>query len=262
MTAGDRYALVTGASSGIGAVYADRLAARGKNLVLAARRRDRLEALADRLAATHGVKVECVETDLSDAVALGELQALLREREDVDFLVNNAGLWTPGPSASVDAAAVEQIVKVNILALTMLSLAVTPRFRRKKEGTIVNIGSLISFKSSPTAAVYCASKAYVLNFTCSLQAEFAGSAVKVQLVVPGFVRTEIFGDRALSLSDNVFSSAEDIVDCALQGLDRGELVCLPTLEDPELWTEFEAARKAITDATQTGQTASRYQSMA
>lgn len=251
-------ALITGASSGIGAVYADRLAARGKDLVLVARRRDRLDSMAAELGKKHGVAVEGVEADLGEAADLARVQGLLRDRSDIDFLVNSAGLWAPGVSVSADPAAVEQLVKVNVLALTLMSLSVTPRFKQADHGTIVNIGSLIAFKSSPTAASYCSSKAYALNFSRSLQAEFANTGVKVQLVIPGFVHTEFFGGKTPSLPEHLFSSAENIVDSAMQGLDANELVCIPTLHDVSLFAKFEEARQAITDATQTGEPAPRY----
>lgn len=251
-------ALVTGASSGIGAVYADRLAARGKDLILVARRRDRLENMAASLGQKYGTQVESVEADLGEPSGLARVQTLLREREEIDFLVNNAGLWAPGVSVSANPGAVEQLVKVNILALTALSLAVAPRFKQHDRGTIVNLGSLIAFKSSPTAAAYCASKAFTLNFTRSMQVEFANTGVKIQLVIPGFVHTEFFGGTVPNLPEHLFSTAEAIVDCAVYGLDHGELVCIPTLGDLNLWTKFEEARQAITNATQTGQPASRY----
>jgi short-subunit dehydrogenase len=251
-------AVVTGASSGIGAVYAERLAARGKDLVLVARRRDRLENIAASLSRTYGTKVKSVEADLGDSSGLARVATLLREREEIDFLVNNAGLWAPGVSVSADPNAVEQLVKVNILALTSLSLAVVPRFKKNDRGTIVNIGSLIAFKSSPTAAAYCASKAFTLNFTRSMQVEFADTGVKIQLVIPGFVHTEFFGGSVPSLPEHLFSTAEAVVDCALHGLDNGELVCIPTLADLSLWTKFEEARQGITNATQTGRPAPRY----
>eukprot|EP01030_Chromulinospumella_sphaerica_P011307 gene11307-11110_t len=162
-------ALVTGASSGIGAVYADRLAARGHDLILVARRRDRLEVLAARLREEHGRQVEVHPADLGQPEDLARIEALVRERDDIGVLVNNAGLGAGAPSVSADADAVEALVRINVLALTRLCLAATPRFAARDDGLIINLGSVIAVIPSATAAAYSGSKAYVLNFSRSLQ---------------------------------------------------------------------------------------------
>ena len=251
-------ALVTGASSGIGAVYADRLAARGKDLILVARRRDRLRELAVSLRQKFDRNVEIIEADLANASDLASVEAIVRNRSEIDTLVNNAGLGAMGASVSADRKAVEQLVKVNVLALTTLSLAATPLFIERNQGTIINLGSLIAFKSSPLAAAYCGSKAYVLNFTRSLQAECAGTDVKVQLVMPGPVHTEFFGDAKSPLPEHLFMSAETLVDCAMSALSDGEWVCMPALHDLEAWRSYEEACRRVTDATQTAEPAARY----
>ena len=252
-------ALVTGASSGIGAAYADRLAARGFDLILVARRADRLEALAERLRQTHGRTVEIEPADLGEAADLARIEALVRTRDDVEILVNNAGVGALGPSASPDVAAVDALVRVNVLALTRLSLAASPRFAKADRGTIINIGSVIGVIPSPGGAAYSGSKAYVLNFSRSLQMEFAKSSVKVQAVMPGPVRTEFFGDRPAPFAEHQFMTAETLVDAALAGLDHGELVCFPTLHEPQEWAAFEDARRSLAKAvTTTGEPAARY----
>jgi short-subunit dehydrogenase len=258
MADGNGVALVTGASSGIGAVYAERLAARGKDLILVARRRDRLEELAASLRQKFDRKVELVEADLADPAGLAAVEAILRSRSEVDTLVNNAGLGATGASVTADPKAVEHLVMVNVLALTMLSLAAAPLFIERDRGTIINLGSLIAFKASAFAAAYCASKAYVLNFTRSLQAECAGTNVKVQLVIPGPVHTEFFGGKKSPLPDHLFMSAETLVECAIRGLDDGELICIPVLHDHAVLKNYLDACQGMTDATQTAEPAARY----
>ena len=252
-------ALITGASSGIGAAYADRLAGRGFDLILVARRRDRLDSLAERLRKAHGRKVEVFPADLGDPGDLSRVESLIRTRDDIDILVNNAGLGALGPSASIDAKAIDTLVKVNVLALTHLSLAAVPGFAKRNRGTIINLGSIIAIIPSPSGAGYSASKAYVLNFSRSLQLEFAKSNVKVQVVMPGPVRSEFFGDQKPPFPDQLFMSAETLVDTALSALDQGELVCFPTLHDEAAWTTFDSARGALAKAvTQDGKPAERY----
>ncbi|MGA0603830.1 SDR family NAD(P)-dependent oxidoreductase [Caulobacter sp. KR2-114] len=241
-------ALITGASSGIGAVYADRLAARGYDLILVARRRDRLEALAARLRQDYGRVVEVEPADLRDPEDLARIEALVRSREDIGVLVNNAGLGAGAPSVSADPEAVETLVKINVLALTLLCLAATPRFAARDDGLIINIASIIAVIPSATAAAYSGSKAYVLNFSRSLQSEFAKTNVKVQVVLPGPVRTEFFGDRPPPFPDHLFMSPETLVDVAFRALDQGEMVCWPTLHDPQAWTSFDEARRALSKA--------------
>jgi hypothetical protein len=242
------FALITGASSGIGAAYAERLAARGHDLILVARRRDRLEALAARLRKDHGRVVEVHPADLGDPDDLARIESLLRSREEIDVLVNNAGVGAIGPSVTADPDAVETLVRINVLALTLLCLAATPRFSARDHGTIINIGSVIGVIPWPAAAAYSGSKAYVLNFTRSLQLEFSKTKVRVQAVMPGPVRTEFFGDRPPPFPDELFMSAKTLVDIALRALDQGETVCWPTLHDLQAWTAFDDARRTLSKA--------------
>ena len=252
-------ALITGASSGIGAAYADRLAGRGFDLILVARRQERLDGLAERLRKTHGRNIEVFPADLGNAGDLARVEALIRTRQDIEILVNNAGLGALGPSASVDAKAVDTLVKVNVLALTHLSLAAVPGFAQRNRGTIINLGSIIAIIPSPGGASYSASKAYVLNFSRSMQLEFAKTNLKVQVVMPGPVRSEFFGEQKPPFPDQLFMSAETLVDSALSALDQGELVCFPTLHDEAVWAAFDGARGALAKAiTQDGKPAERY----
>jgi hypothetical protein len=257
-----RFAVVTGASSGIGVAYAERMAERGYDLILVARRRDRLEDVAKRIKIKTNRAVEIATADISDANDLLRIEALLTEREDIDVLINNAGLGALGPTSKVAADALENLIRINILALTRLTHAVLPGFLRRNTGTIINIASMIAVMPTPSGAGYSGSKAYVLNFTRSLQMELAKTNVIVQAVLPGPVRTEFFeasGLTAAPFPNELFMSAEQLVDTALQALAQGELVCFPSLENASLWTDFEDARIALSRALmKSGSPATRY----
>lgn len=262
MSDNQRFAMITGASSGIGVVYAQRLAKRGLNLILVARRRDRLEEIAARIRSESGRLVEIVVADLADAKDLARVEALLSTRADIDVLVNNAGLGSLGPMAKVSADALDNLIKINVIALTRLSHAVLPGFVSRNLGTIVNIASMIAVMPAPAAAAYSGSKAYVLNFARSLQMELVKTKVVVQAVLPGPVRTEFFeasGFKTAPFPDESFMSAEQLVDCALTALDRGELVCFPALEDLSKWTAFEESRVKLSQSLmKSGPPATRY----
>lgn len=253
-------AVVTGASSGIGAAYADRLAARGHALLLVARRQDRLDALAVQLSSTHGVSVQTLVADLGLPSDLGALEKRL-STEHVAMLVNNAGAGGLGPTAKSTADKMEQLIRLNIVALTRLSQAALIGFRARDAGTLVNLGSIMAFAPSPGGAVYSGSKAYVLNFTESLQLEHAGSAIRIQVVLPGPIRTEFFTSQGMSdkiFPDESYITAEQLVDAALAGLDAGELVTHPTLTQLEIWSEIQSTRKRYLTDTTAGRVSARY----
>ena len=254
-------AVVTGASAGIGAVYADRLAARGYDLVLVARRGDRLDALATRLRAEHGVTVENVVANLANKADLDRVAAAIAADDRITMLVNNAGTAKLTTLANTTAADEAAMIDLNVTALTRLSLAILPAFVRRDHGTIVNIASVLSLHTLPISAVYSATKGYVLNFTRGLQTEVAGKNITVQLVMPAATRTDIWelgGIPLSALNPDHLMSPENLVDAALAGLDEGETLSLPSLEDASLWTEFDTARQTLFAATQRGTPASRY----
>ena len=177
------------------------------------------------------------------------------------MLVNNAGIAKMG--AVVDASAADQqaMIALNVTALTRLSLAVLPKFLQRRQGTIINIGSVLSFHTLPISGIYSGTKGYVMNFTRGLQQEVAGGNVLVQLVLPATTRTEIWDLGGVSLSDRdprTIMSAEDLVDAALAGFDRGEEITLPSVEDATLWDSFDAARQELFAASRNGKPASRY----
>lgn len=252
-------ALVTGASSGIGAAYADRLAARGHDLVIVARRRNRLERLADTIHGQHGRNVEIVTADLANAADLGRVEALVHGTPNLTVIANIAGLGALGPAMTIDPMAIDGMLKVNILALTRLSLAAARHFASAKRGTIINIGSIVAMMPVPGAGGYSGSKSYVLNFSRSLQAELDGYGVTVQVVMPGPVRSEFFSDKPAPFPDALFMSAETLVDAALVALDQGETITFPNLPDMAVWRQFETARETLVKGvTQSGQVAERY----
>lgn len=252
--------VITGASSGIGAAFAERLAAAGDDLLLVARRADRLEELAGKLKAAHGVQVETMVADLEDAGDLARLEARL-EAGGFATLINNAGAGGLGPTATAGADAQEKLIRLNIVALTRLSLAALTGFRKSGAGTLVNIGSVMAFAPSAGGAAYAGSKAYVLNFTRSLQMEYADSAIRIQLVMPGPIRTEFFSSQGMSDSvfpDSAFITADQLAGAALAGLAAGEKVATPTLVSPEIWDEMEKLRGRFLGDVVGGKVAERY----
>lgn len=254
-------ALITGASSGIGAIYADRLAARGYDLLLVARRGDRLQALADDLQHRHGVKISTLVADLSKAEGIEQVETVLRDDTTISLLVNNAGAANLAPILSSGADQHEAINTLNTTALMRLTLAALPRFVENNQGTIINIASVVAFHARAGSAVYSATKAWVLNFTRGLQEEFAGSNLRIQAVLPAATATEIWGHSGITLDalpEGSVMTSEDLVDAALAGLDRGELVTIPPVEDLQLWDNWEAARLALFSASRNGKPASRY----
>lgn len=255
-------ALVTGASAGIGKTYADRLARRGYDLVLIARRGDRLAAVADELRAQHGVAVETVVADLAVTADLDRVAARLAGDDRITLLVNNAGTSTLAPTAQTPAQALDAMTDINVTALARLTLAVLLRFTAKNAGTIINIGSVLGFHFLPISSIYSGTKGYVLNFTRGLQQELVGTNVRVQLVTPAATATEIWeisGVPITALPAEQVMSVDDCVDAALAGLDLGEAVTMPSVEDAAaLLSAYDTARIALLTGSQTGKPASRY----
>ncbi|GKS77708.1 SDR family oxidoreductase [Acidovorax sp. SUPP950] len=256
-----KVALITGASSGIGAVYADRLAARGYDLILVARRADRLQALSARIAEAHGVKAEPVAADLGKAEDLARIEALLSTHERLHMLVNNAGIARLGPAAQRSADDAVSQIDLNITALTRLTQAVLPPFIARKQGVIVNIASVLGIHALPVSAVYSGTKAFVLQYTRGLQQELADTGVQVQLVLPASTATELWdlsGVPLAALNQDTVMTTEHLVDAALAGLDQGETVTWPSVADTGLWDRYEAARAALLAGSQVGTPAPRY----
>jgi uncharacterized protein len=254
-------ALITGASSGIGAVYADRLARRGFNLVLVARNAERLQALATRLAQSTGRRVETLVADLSAPQDLDRVEATLRTRDDITMLVNNAGVGATAPLLSSDINKMEEMITLNIVALTRLAYAAAPAFVHRGAGTIINIASIVAIAPERLNGVYGGSKAYVLAFSQSLQHELSDKGLRVQAVLPGATATDFWSIAGLPvehLPQEIVMSADDMVDAALTGLDQGEPVTIPALHDEAEWNAYDAARRAMSDRLSSAVAAPRY----
>jgi short-subunit dehydrogenase len=237
-------ALVTGASSGIGEVYADRLAHRGYDLVLVARNVERLTALAARLSAETGRKVETIAADLAVPAELAKVEARLKDDGAITLLVNNAGLANTGPLLAADPAALESMLTVNVVALTRLAAVGATAFAARQRGAIINLSSAMAFIDTPNTAAYAASKAYVLNFTLSLDLEVKPHGVQVQAVLPGYTRTPMLASRS-ALPAEIVMDVDELVDAALVGFDQGELVTIPSLPDAGDYAAWFAARQAL-----------------
>ena len=241
-------ALVTGASSGIGAIYADRLARRGYDLILVARNQSRLSALADRIGSDTGRVVRTLAADLGKRADLLAVENLLRTDARITLLVNNAGVGAASKLLDSDVDAMEAMIALNVTALTRLAYAAAPAFAARGAGTIVNISSIVAVAPELLNGVYGASKAYVLSLTQSLQHELAAKGLRFQAVLPGAIATEFWDIAGLpieNLPQAWVMSAADLVDAALAGLDAGELVTLPSLPDAADWQKLEAARLAL-----------------
>lgn len=254
-------AVVTGASAGLGRIYADRLAKRGHDLILVARRGDRLDSVAAALRSAHGVAVQTIVADLANPADLEKVAAVLVADKRITMLVNNAGSSTVAAFASVSKADVDAMNSVNALALVRLSHAIFPEFKARNQGTLINIGSVLGFFWLPGGSIYSATKAYVHNFTRALQDEAAGTGVTVQLVLPAATATDIWELSGLPLSEldpAQIMTPENCVDAALAGLDLGEAVTMPAVEDIELFKAYESARLALAAASANGKPASRY----
>jgi len=254
-------ALVTGASAGIGAVYAERLAARGYDLILVARRAERLEALSSKLGASHGAKVQVVEADLTQETDVSRVEAVIKANPSITLLVNNAGNATLAPLAKTSEQDAAAMLALNVVALTRLTHAALPGFLSRNEGAIINIASVLSFHAMPISAIYSGTKGYVMNFSRGLQQELAGTNVRLQLVMPASTATELWdlaGIPLASLNPEGLMTSEDLVDAALAGLDQGEDITLPSVADATLWDRYDQARATLFVATQTGEPAPRY----
>jgi short-subunit dehydrogenase len=251
-------ALVTGASSGIGATYADRLARRGHDLVLVARDVARLEALATKLRAEAGVKVDVIGADLTRAADLRKVEDRLRSDRSIGILVNNAGAASATGFTGGDLEPLYAVVDLNVTALTRLAGAAVQGFlAHGTAGSIINIGSVVGFAPEWIPGVYGATKAYVLTLSRALQIELKDRSIYVQAVLPAGTKTEIWERSGRQVSDS-FMDVGELVDAALVGFDRREEVTIPPLHDEKLFDAFEAARKAMLPSLGNSKPAPRY----
>lgn len=252
--------LITGASTGIGATYAKRFASRGHNLVLVARDKTRLDALAAHLREENGVAVEVLQADLTRAADLTALEARLRDDADIGILVNNAGMAQSGGFVQQGAEAIENLITLNITALTRLAAAVAPRFAQSGTGSIINIGSVVGLAPEFGMTIYGATKAFVLFLSQGLNLELSPKGVYVQAVLPAATRTEIWERAGIDVNTIAdVMEVDELVDAALVGFDRRELVTIPPLHVSERWDALDAARQGLLSDIRQAHAAERYQ---
>jgi short-subunit dehydrogenase len=255
-------ALVTGASSGIGQAFAERLANEGFDVVVVGRRRDRLAELADRLRTT-GAAIDILPADLADPADLRTVEARLREDEALRLLVNNAGFGNYGPFVDADPDVAERQIDVHVTALVRLTRAALPGMVARHAGAVINVSSMLAFAGTPVGfrpkcATYAASKAYINMFTRILAQELVGTGVKVQALCPGVVRTEFhdaLGGRPASVP--VMEPAE-LVRASLAGLDLDEVICAPGLADASTIARLDEAEAAVFGPGRAATVAARY----
>jgi short-subunit dehydrogenase len=260
-TASKGTALVTGASSGIGAIYADRLARRGYDLILVARNRARLDNLARQLTDETGRAVEVVAADLSDKGDLGRVEALLRDDASITLLVNNAGVGAATPLLDSDVDEMDRMIALNVSAVTRLSYAAAPGFVARGGGSIMNIASISALAPEILNGVYGATKAFVLVFGQSLHHELGDKGVRIQTVLPGATATRFWETARFPLENlpaDVVMPAEEMVDAALAGFDLGETVTIPSLPDHAQWLAYEHARAQLRPQLSLASAAARY----
>ncbi|MCP8882332.1 SDR family NAD(P)-dependent oxidoreductase [Devosia sp. XJ19-1] len=250
-------ALVTGASSGIGRLYAERLAARGHDLILVGRNQRQLQQAAADFLIRYGATCEVLAADLSRRDQLHLVEQRLTEDDHIALLVNSAGLVSGGPLGAADADALTTMLDVNVVALTRLCSAAARSFGQQRRGAIVNFSSAMAFFDTARSGAYAASKAFVLSMSYSLDLELRDKGVRVQVVLPGYTRTPMLGDNH-GLAADMLMEVETLVDAALAGFDKGEFVTIPSLEDLGYLARWEEARTAMRPHLSLRDAASRY----
>lgn len=252
--------LITGASTGIGAVYADRFAQRGHDLVLVARDLARLEALATRLRREHDVAVDVIAADLTQAGDLATIESRLRDDARIGILVNNAGAALSGQFIDQSTDKVAQLVALNTTALVRLASAIAPRLVKAGDGAIINIGSVVGLAPEFGMTVYGATKAFVLFLSQGLSLELSPQGVYVQAVLPAATRTEIWDRSGVDINTlTEIMEVGDLVDAALAGFDRREPVTIPPLHEAQRWDDLQTARQALLGQIRQSAVAQRYQ---
>ena len=251
--------LITGASSGIGATYAERFARRGHDLVLVARDKARLEALAIHLRQQYPVAVDVLQADLTQPGDLEVVEARLRDDSSIGILINNAGIAQSGGFLEQTAQSLTTIIALNTVALTRLASAIAPRLVQAGEGAIVNIGSVVGLAPEFGQSVYAATKAFVQLLSQGLSHELSPKGVYVQAVLPAATRTEIWERAGIDI--NVLPEVMEVgelVDAALVGFDRRERVTIPPLHDAARWDALDGARQALLGDLRMAHAADRY----
>lgn len=254
-------ALITGASTGIGSVYAHRLAQRGYNLILVARNQKLLSSLANEIAGKTGRQAEALAADLTVKADLKRVEERLRSDSDITALVNNAGFGGVAKLIDSDVEEMDNMIQLNVTALTRLTSAALPGFLGRSKGLIINISSIVALSPELLNGVYGGTKAFVVSLTQSLHNEVKDKGIRVQAVLPGATATA-FWDRAKFPVHNFprefVMTAEEMVDASLAGLDQGELITIPALPNIGDWEKFEEARKALGPNLTRQHSAARY----
>jgi short-subunit dehydrogenase len=254
-------ALITGASSGIGAVYADRLARQGYDLILVARSQTKLNALANHLSNETGRAVEVVAADLKVKADVLRVEEILRNDASITLLVNNAGVGAVMPLLGSPVDEMEDMITLNVTALMRLAYAVVPGFVARGTGTVVNISSIVAIAPEILNGVYGGTKAFVLGLSQSMHHELADKGIRIQAVLPGATATDFWneaGNPVENLPQEIVMSAQDMVDAALAGLANGEVVTIPSLHDGEQWDRFEGQRQTLSGLFGNSSAAPRY----
>jgi hypothetical protein len=205
--------------------------------------------------------VKVLPADLNNRADLAKVEATLRNDASITLLVNNAGVASVAPLLNANVEKMEDIIRLNITALTRLTYAAAPAFVGRGTGTIINIASVVGISPETLNGVYGASKAYVLALSHSLQHELADKGIRIQAVLPGATATDLWERAGLpwqKLPAEIVMPTEDMVDAALGGLDQGELVTIPGLQDGDEWTRYEAARRALSQQFGNSVPAPRY----
>jgi uncharacterized protein len=251
-------ALVTGASAGIGEAFAERLARDGYDLILVARRGDRLESIAERLAKESGAGIEVFALDLTNAADLAKLEKAAASDDGLSLLINNAGFGGYCPFVELDPRVAEELIDVHVTATVRLTRAALPGMIARGRGAIVNIASLLAFSGTipadplPHRATYAAAKSFMVTFTQTLAGELAGTGVRAMVCCPGVVKTEFHEVQGMDLSHVPRMSSEDIVTATLAGLELGEVVCVPALEDASLVDKVGETQRALLGGASVG----------
>lgn len=251
--------LITGASTGIGAVYAERFARRGHDLVLVARDKIKLEILANRLRQENGISVDILPADLTQAKDLETVEARLRDDTQIGILINNAGIAQAGSFTEQSSDSIERLIALNVTALTRLANAVAPRFVTAGEGSIVNISSIVGLAPEFAMSVYGASKAFVLFLSQGMNLELSPKGIYVQAVLPAGTYTEIWERAGIDISNSEkMMEVGELVDAALAGFDRRELITIPPLHNAARWDVLDTSRQALLSDIKQAEAAERY----
>ena len=254
--------LITGASTGIGAVYAERFARRKHDLVLVARDKTKLEKLAERLRQENGISVDVLPADLTQNEDLVTVEERLREDSRIGILINNAGIAQSGSFTDQAPAALESLIALNVTALTRLASAVAPRFVQAGEGSIVNVSSVVALAPEFAMTVYGATKAFVLFLSQGMHLELSPKGVYVQAVLPAGTYTEIWDRAGIDISNlSQMMEVGELVDAALAGFDSREPVTIPPLHNATRWDSLESARQGLLSDIRQSEVADRYKTV-